>query len=477
MQKRGWIAGLLTLLLVLWCAWAGAEEMTLTAPAKLHPFQSSKLTLTLPAAGKLTITVRDSYGEHKPLLRELPVRAGSVTVSYDATSYEGMPLKAGNCTFTAKLTTAAGKSYTTQTTVKMGTPADKLEYALPRSDTYYLEQKERWKVDCGATGGGPAVLELFADEAMTLPAAKLTRSFSGKSMFTFTWDGTVGKKRIQPGDYWCSVYLKAQPEQAITFTLHVEAGAPPEEALRVNSTLLPATDDPDELLEKFCEPLTVVDIDATAHQKIYAEPSERSTALGRVHGQSQGLQVFEVGKRFTRVGAWRHEDGAWIEGYVPTNVLKVVRPFEHYGIVVDKPNQELRVYEYGRLLGKMRISTGLMERSNLSRETRAGAFLTTDRMITFESHGAYYEYPIRIDGGNLLHQVGYVPPKDGGFAPQLATLSQKASAGCVRMDYRTDEEYNLNAYWVWTHIGWGVKVLVLDDESARVERMEELGIR
>ena len=45
------------------------------------------------------------------------------------------------------------------------------------------------------------------------------------------------------------------------------------------------------------------------------------------------------------------------------------------------------------------------------------------------------------------------------------------------MDYRTDEEYNLNAYWVWTHIGWGVKVLVLDDESARVERMEELGIK
>lgn len=87
-------------------------------------------------------------------------------------------------------------------------------------------------------------------------------------------------------------------------------------------------------------------------------------------GSRQGLCVLEIGEKYTKVGAWRHEDGAYIEGYVPTKLLKIVRPYEHYGVVVDKPLQELRVYEYGRLVGRMRISTGLMEKNELARETR-----------------------------------------------------------------------------------------------------------
>ena len=87
-------------------------------------------------------------------------------------------------------------------------------------------------------------------------------------------------------------------------------------------------------------------------------------------------------------------------------------------------------------------------------------------MITFESHGFDYDYPIRIDGGNLLHQLGRVSPEQGGFSAQMATLGQKASAGCVRMDYRTDAAHTINAYWLWTHLEWGTKVLVLDDPDA-----------
>lgn len=259
------------------------------------------------------------------------------------------------------------------------------------------------------------LLEIFSDKAMTQRVAKVARHVPGKSMFTFVWKGWFGKKRAEAGKYWCRVMLKDQPETAKTFTLEVEEGPEPDEPLRITGPLLPETDDPDELLELLCAPLTVVDIDATAHQKIYAEPGERGGVLGRVHGQSQGLCVLEIGEKYTKVGAWRHEDGAYIEGYVPTKLLKIVRPYEHYGVVVDKPLQELRVYEYGRLVGRMRISTGLMEKNELAQETRAGAFITTDRMITFESHGFDYDYPIRIDGGNLLHQLGRVSPEQGGF--------------------------------------------------------------
>lgn len=145
-----------------------------------------------------------------------------------------------------------------------------------------------------------------------------------------------------------------------------EAGAPPEETIYLTGELLPGSDDPDELLEKLYAPLVAVDIEATDHQKIYEEPSTKSAVLGTVHGQSQGLEVLETGKNFTLVGVWRHEDGAYIRGYVPSDRLMVVRPFEHYGVVIDKPNQELRVYEYGTLIGKMRVSTALWRRTNCS---------------------------------------------------------------------------------------------------------------
>ena len=381
----------------------------------------------------------------------------------------------GTCIFSVELLGESGTQYQTEAVSKIGSPGAAVEYALPRSRVYYTEQKTGWKVDCGISGGDTVLLEIFSDKAMTQRVAKVARHVPGKSMFTFVWKGWFGKKRAEAGKYWCRVMLKDQPETARTFTLEVEEGPEPVEPLRITGPLLPETDDPDELLELLCAPLTVVDIDATAHQKIYAEPGERGGVLGRVHGQSQGLCVLEIGEKYTKVGAWRHEDGAYIEGYVPTKLLKIVRPYEHYGVVVDKPLQELRVYEYGRLVGRMRISTGLMEKNELARETRAGAFITTDRMITFESHGFDYDYPIRIDGGNLLHQLGRVSPEQGGFSAQMATLGQKASAGCVRMDYRTDAAHTINAYWLWTHLEWGTKVLVLDDPDAREARLAELG--
>ena len=43
------------------------------------------------------------------------------------------------------------------------------------------------------------------------------------------------------------------------------------------------------------------------------------------------------------------------------------------------------------------------------------------------------------------------------------------------MDYRTDETHTINAYWLWTHLEWGTKVLVLDDPDAREARLAELG--
>ena len=181
-----------------------------------------------------------------------------------------------------------------------------------------------------------------------------------------------------------------------------------------------------------------------------------------MHGQSQGLEVLEVGKTYTLVRAYRHEDGAPAEGYIPTKKLKVVAPNLRYGLLIDKRTQRMTVYERGAPIGELPVSTGLPTADKPFRETRAGAFITTDRVMPFESKGLRYDYAIRIDGGNLIHALGYDPSGAAGSLKQLTELGAKASEGCVRADYHTDDRHPIGAYWLWTHLPYGTKVLVVE---------------
>ena len=52
------------------------------------------------------------------------------------------------------------------------------------------------------------------------------------------------------------------------------------------------------------------------------------------------------------------------------------------------------------------------------------------------------------------------------FSIQSALLGTKASHGCVRIQNRPDEN-GINAYWLWTHLPYHTKVLILDDPDAR----------
>lgn len=472
---RGWLAAIFAICLMLGTAHADAESFAMEVPGEIRPFKGQELHLTLPAGGALRIEVQDGYGEQLPALEAAHVRGGACSIPYDGCSFAGMPLRPGACTFTVRLWTDGGKYMELTKQTRVGYPAAVLEYALPRSSIYYQEQTKSFQVDCGVSGGGKVYLDIFTDEQLQHRVARMGKTVSQRGVFSISWRGKLDQGTAVPGTYWCRVMMKDQPERSFVFPLTVVAGAPPEESICQTGGLLPWDDSHEALMEKLEAPLVVVDIEATDHQKIYARPSKKSEVLGKVHGQSQGLDVLETGESFTLVGVWRHEDGAYIEGYVPTEVLKVVRPHGHYGVVIDKPRQELRVYERGQLVGSMRISTGLMDQGKLFRETRAGAFITTEHLPTFESHDYTYLYPIRIDGGNLIHQMGFLEPKKGGFANQLTKLGQKASEGCVRMDYRTDETHAINAYWMWTHLEWGTKVLVLDDQAQREARMEALG--
>ena len=339
-----------------------------------------------------------------------------------------------------------------------------LLYALPSAYTRFQRQTETWFLDCAVSRKCVVNLEIFAS-GRARPAAAVRKRIDNSGIFSIAWNGKNGDRRLDPGVYQCRVYASGYEDQAFSFALEIREGKPEESPIEPNAPLLPASMADQDVWQCMMQPLTVVDIDAEAHQRIYSEPDPDSQTVGHVHGQSQGLQVLESGERYTLVRAWRHEDDTLVEGYIHTKKLKVVMPNTHYGLLVDKTAQTLTVYEDGAPIGKARISTGLPTMEKSFRETRTGAFMTTDRLIAFESNGFWCEYPIRFDGGNLFHQIGTLKTAAGkDFSIQQQQLGQRASEGCVRVAAQGEDEFEIDAYWLWTHVEYGTKVIVVGEE-------------
>lgn len=438
------------------CAASGG--LGLETPQVLRPFEPAQIAVNAPVAGRLTLRLWGPSGYELPLAEEQPVRAGRIALPYAGASYGGMPLKAGAYRLIAILDGADGLQRSAAAQVEVGHPASALQYALPKSGVLYARRESPWFLDCAVSGKCEVCFQVYEDEAMTRLAASVRKTLANSGQFRIAWNGQRDGRRLAAGTYFCRVFKKGDEENAFTFPLVLSAEREPVPDPEPLGSLLPEAWDDASVWQRMLSPIVVVDIDAEKHQALYAKPSPKSEVMGRVHGQSQGLEVLAFQGKYALVRAWRHEDGQPVEGYVPTKKLKVVTPNPRYGVPVDKESQLLTVYENGTPIGQCAVSTGLPTAEKPFRETRTGAFVTTDRPVAFESNGFRCDYPIRIDGGNLLHQVGY-DPDTADFSIQQAQLGQKASEGCVRVNWKGD----INAYWLWTHLPYGTKVLVRGD--------------
>ena len=229
--------------------------------------------------------------------------------------------------------------------------------------------------------------------------------------------------------------------------------------------------DDSDIWAAMMQPSVVVDIDYLEHQKILAAPEEKAESLGTLHGQSQGLQVLEISGEWARIGAWNHEEGEYVEGWVPLGRLKVVEPNPEYGILIDKKDQSLTLYYHGQRIERLLVSTGKMDKGHYDRETSAGCFLTGLHRVDFSTQGSKYDFVIQYDGGNLLHQIPYSSDGRRDFTKGKTGLGQKASHACIRIQDEPGEENGINAYWIWTHIPYRTRVIILDDpEERRAEK-------
>lgn len=470
---RTFCLSLLAALLLWSCAWAEGTDFALTVPGQITGYSQQELLLTAPQAGTVTLVLTDGLGQEcLRLAEDLPVQAGENVFTWDGLGVNQEPLQQLTYTLTATFVTPEGIQAVSQP-AKVGRSKQALVYALPSSKTLYLDGGIEWFTEVKMVRTGMLCVAFYHAEDMETPIVTKRKTISTYKSFQYDWDGVINGERQPAGAYVLRFWAEENPAYAVDVPVTLVDGAYTMPELTVAANYLPpdsATDD--ELWDWLQRPLTVVDLKSTSHQKLYAEPSTKSKSLGTVHGQSQGVQVLETPQDgWVKVGAYNHEDGSWTEGYVQEDRLMTLPAEGDYGLVLDKNSQTLIVFHQGKRLGELKVSTGLVEKNKLYQETPAGAFFTLEHMSDFSTNGNNYDYVIRYDGGNLLHQCAYRITKDWkDFSAQSPLLGAKASHGCVRIQNQPDKN-GINAYWLWTHLPYHTKVLILDDPAARAQEV------
>ena len=467
-RKTRIISGLLLIALLCCCAVFdafGEGAFEVKRIGNINPYADNAFRITAEEPGDLLITIHDGVCIYRTLTEH--VEAGETIIHWDGCGYNQEKLYEKYYTVKAELTTDSGLVHTVSFDSPIDYAVQFLQYALPSSYNLYLDDPEGWFIEFKTVTRGKIQMEMTPSGStgtavsylIDAPPGKITR----KDFKTIS-----GKKKPEPGEYNVTVYEKTRPDVQYTFSLTVSETAPEPLPVTVTGPIMADRSMTDaEIWELMMKPSVVVNIDNFKHQEVYTEPDESSKSLGTLHGQTQALEVFRIEDGWARIGAWNHEDASYVEGWVPVSKLKVESPCTEYGILIDKQKQTLTVYSEGKKLDTLLVSTGRAARGALYQETSAGSFLTGYHRVNFSMNGKKYDFVIQYDGGNLLHQTPYdwgQHKKD--FTLGRGYLGAKASHACIRIQPEPGEG-GLNAYWLFTHIPYHTRVMILDDEWER----------
>ena len=475
MNKKVFLIVLSLFLLPLLAFAEEADELKIIVPRDIRGYQENMVIIKSEYDGLLTLEAADELNQYRTITEGQPIRKGETVVSWDGLGYNNERIEDGKYLLSASLTLDDGRSLTAASSFTMAKCRQAVVFALPVSDTMY--QDKPWYAEVKLVRQGRLVTEFFRGDEQE-PFYKKEKDISTYRILKWEWDGKISGEALPAGEYRIRFSTNENPGYAAEIRVTIAGEPEPKPAIAPTGPIMPERGASDrEIWEFMMKPSVVVDIKNTSHQKVYASPNRSSAVLGTLHGQGQGLEIFEVlDIGWCRIGAWEHEDGAYVEGYVPTSVLKTVAPQPEYGLLLDKKAQTMTVYRKGEKLDVLRVSTGLITKNKLFRETAAGVFLTQEHMSDYSTNGKKFQYVIRYDGGNLLHAIAYQPVKGKkNYALQTATLGQKASNACVRIQ-PTPAENGLNAYWIWTHIPANTRVIILDDQEEREGQLAALGL-
>ena len=441
-------------------------EFGIQVPEQTRPYQPAAILLSLPQAGVVTLFARQG-AEIKRLCEPMSLDSGvSEWIFWGLTALQE-PLHKGAASIIARYE-IQGKIFTAEANTQVLQPASGLMYALLSKASLPAAGTEDLYIDHQLSKAGKLVVQLYAKADEERPVRTWTLDRPDALPRTFRWDKTLAGKPASVGEYTfvLSVQGSSQPPCRLAFYLTDDIPARIPLSPTPDGQFLPQSRTDRDIWLAMMAPLAVLDIGDMNHQTVYAQPDNKSQALGMIHGQTAGMNILETDVQgYARVQVARHGDGQWIIGYVPQNKIKIIVPAQRYGLLLDKQSQHLTLYEDGEPRGSLAISTGVyVPPGEFSFETLAGAYLTQDRIAEFPHTGYRFEYAMRIDGGNLLHSSGY-KMLDGvkDYQDHQSQLGTKVSHGCVRIDNR--EQDGINAWWLYANLPRNTKVLVLPEDG------------
>lgn len=465
------LLAMLSLLLLFLCPAFAESAPGIRLESDVRSFQDNPLIVSCKESGMLTVTVEDKLNTYRSWT--LDAQVGENHIAWDGLGDHQEPMPQGQYRVCAVLKTDTGETQEASAAFELKRSRQALRFALSSSDTLYADT--RWYIEYRLVRAGRMTIEFYRAEDMNT-LLETRRRDATNEVCTYTWDGTLNGEAVEPGDYVLRLYAFDNPDYRQDVLVHVAGENSPMLPVGLTGAIMPTDDMDDAAIWKLMMAPSVVVAPSSAakhtHYNIYAAADKNSKVLGTLHCNTQAVEVMDITESgWCRIGAWNHEDGSYTVGYVPKNRLTVVQPRTQYGILIDKRDQTMTIFERGKRIWQMKISTGLMAKDKLIRETAAGAFITAEHMEDFSDSGFTYSYPIRYDGGNLIHQLGW--KRVGGkldFSEQTPYLGHKASHGCTRIEGCTGDG-EINAYWIYTHIPAGTRIMIVDDPKQRLLEM------
>ena len=408
-----------------------------------------------------------------------------------------------------------------------------LERVVP-GDASLVSGEDGWYFDFSATEGGTLAMQLLSGEtgeAVCDAGAMAVEAGNGR----MHWNGILPDgTAAQPGDYMAQVQLKnfwGEESDSSVFSLHIFASEQErsentldlstlvaeevtswEEDVILPEALAPQAEEnaiptatgfwdmnPDDydltnpehqqaIWDLMMQPITVLEGDQTENIYITNEPGisarpYKENCAGELHGQSQGVNVLGIEGDYALIEAYTNDgtktDNSYMEsiaasrvqGYIKKSRLQTKTPSDKYALLVDKLRQKLYVFEAGRIISSLDVSTGLNTKSQPYNETPAGEFLVVSWTGDFKAGSRTIgRFALRINGGTLLHEVLHDVGADGttkiydNYEPQLG---YKASHGCVRIPRRKNAD-GINMQWFWDNLEKNTKVFIWEDKGRRM---------
>ena len=440
-------AVIVTILMILLAQCMAEESITLSVPETITGYTDNTITVVSSMPGLLMLEVRDENGTVYRIAEEIGIQKGKTDFVWDGLGAWNRPIEKGTYGIHATLLNERRKVEASDTFTLTGN-AQAIVFALTDADTIYADG-EPLELTLRLVRAGRAVIEICSAGEPTIPLATFRKNVDSTKPVVFTWDGTADGAFVHPGDYVIRAYAEENPARKIE--IPVTAAQEQDEMLMLTGSIMPESEN--DIWNAVCAPAVTVNIGSGSTANVYRKADSRSEVVGTVAGQTQCVEVVRTGAVWTQVSFWRQEDGAPVTGYIQTDKLKIVHVNERYGLLLDKDKQTISVFRDGVPIGTMPVSTGLAAYRKLERETPAGSYLIGGRANLLNTDDGIVRYPVLFGGNRAIYASNDAPGNKRTYGGVATSLS--------------DDEGQIDAYWLWTQIPANTRLIILDDPAQR----------